>query len=293
MKTTLWKSEDAKQRMREWHETFRARIGHALDSRVVTTSFGETHVLVGGPVDAPPVVLLHGALATSAHVMRELEPLLDRHRVYAVDVVGQSVMSADVRLPVDDDTCGQWLAETFDALEIARAAVIGISWSGFVAQRFAKVAPERVTTLVLLVPAGLVASPRWRGFVQMGWPLTRFLFSPNASNRDRLLTALLSTPDDDLWGPYLADAFTSANLSGMRVPRLSRDGEFSSLACPVHVIAAEQDVSFPGDALIARARSLFPTLAHAEVLEGMKHSPPTTPEFREAFSAKIASLLPS
>ncbi|MEZ4251410.1 MAG: hypothetical protein R3B99_24630 [Polyangiales bacterium] len=61
----------------------------------------------------------------------------------------------------------------------------------------------------------------------------------------------------------------------------------------MHVIAAEQDVSFPGDALIARARSLFPTLAHAEVLEGMKHSPPTTPEFREAFSAKIASLLPS
>lgn len=293
MTTTLWKSEAAKERMRHWHQTFRAQIARPLESRVARTSYGETHVLVGGPQDGTPVVLLHGALATSAHVLMELEHLLDNHRVYAVDVVGQSVMSADVRLPVDDDTTGRWLAETLDGLELSSAAIVAISWSGFVAQRFAKVAPERVTTLVLLVPAGVVASPRWSGFVSMGWPLTRYLFAPNPSNRDRLLKALLSTPEDAMWGPYLAEAFTSANLRGMRVPRLSREGEFSSLACPVHVIAASQDVSFPGEALIRRARVLFPTLAHVEVLEGAKHSPPTTPEFRVAFSAKIASLLPS
>lgn len=293
MTMTLWKSEAAKERMRHWHETFRSQIDRPLESRVVTTSFGETHVLVGGPVDAPPVVLLHGALASSAHVLLELQHLLDHHRVYAVDVLGQSVMSADVRLPVDDDTTGRWLGETFDGLGLHSAAIIGISWSGFVAQRFAVVAPARVTTLVLLVPAGLIASPRWRGFVQMGWPLTRFLFAPNPANRDRLLTALLSTPDDALWGPYLADAFTSANLRGMRVPRLARDGEFANLTCPVHVIAAEHDVSFPSAAMMRRAHELFPTLAHTEVLEGAKHSPPTTPEFRAVLSAKIANLLPS
>ena len=57
----------------------------------MATRFGDTHVLVAGPVDAPSLVVLHGAMGSSAHMLGELAPLLAKFRVYSVQVIGQSV----------------------------------------------------------------------------------------------------------------------------------------------------------------------------------------------------------
>ena len=56
----------------------------------VPTSFGETHVIASGPKHAPPVVLLHALLATSASWYKNVEALSQGYRVYAVDVMHKS-----------------------------------------------------------------------------------------------------------------------------------------------------------------------------------------------------------
>jgi len=277
--------------MRTWHRRFVDALHIPVASRTVATPWGDTHLLTAGPSDAPPLILLHGALASSAAVLHELQGLSAHFHVHAVDIVGQSAMSADRRLPVDDDTVGRWLAAVMDGVGLAAAHVVGVSWGGFVAQRLAAVAPARLLSLTLLVPAGMVTGPWWRGVREMGWPLTRYLMRPSDAARDALLRGLLSTPDDPLWGPFIADAFLCADLRSMRVPRRSRTGEFDGLGCPVHVIGAERDVSFPGDRVVARARQLFPSLASAQVLPGLRHSPPTTDLFRERFCARVIALL--
>jgi hypothetical protein len=43
-------------------------------------------------------------------------PLLGSFRVYAPDIIGQSVKSADARLPLEGPACGQWLVDVLDAL---------------------------------------------------------------------------------------------------------------------------------------------------------------------------------
>ena len=190
----LFNNEEAKALMLRWFDTFRARLPAGVDSREVSTSFGATHVLVGGPAEAPPLVLLHGAMATSAHALVELAPLLETFRVYAVDVIGQSVKSADTRLPVRDDSYGRWLAEVMDGLSLLRARVVGVSWGGFVTIRLAAVAPQRIEKLALLVPAGVVTGPMWKGFMQMGWPMTRYVMSPTPERLRRFVEHLLRTP---------------------------------------------------------------------------------------------------
>jgi 2-hydroxy-6-oxonona-2,4-dienedioate hydrolase len=289
----MWKNADARERMKDWHHRFRSQITSPLVSRMVATTLGETHVLVGGPEGAAPLVVLHGALASSAHLLLELQGLLSSYRVYAIDILGQSPMSADLRLSVSDDSAGEWLREVLDALGLAETALLGVSWGGFVAQRFAAIAPQRLRSLVLLVPAGLAASPAWRGFVEMGWPLTRYLLSPNDVSRQALLRALLTTVDDPLWAPYLAEAFLAANMRTMRVPKLSQPGEFAGLTCPVHVVAADRDSSFPGERVLERAKVLFPNLSSSTLLENTRHSPPTTPEFRAHFNAQLSRMLAS
>jgi len=80
-------------------------------------------------------VCLHGALASSAHVLPELGSLVEHYRVYAVDLLGQSVMSEDVRLELNDDSYGDWLQAVCAGLGLTRINLLGVSWGGFVALR--------------------------------------------------------------------------------------------------------------------------------------------------------------
>ena len=55
----------------------------------VPTPFGTTHVIVTGPKDAPPLVLLHGYMATSVMWGPNVGDFSQRYRVYAIDTMGQ------------------------------------------------------------------------------------------------------------------------------------------------------------------------------------------------------------
>ncbi len=289
MSSSIFKDDDARERMDVWYERIRADIPVPTSAQTVGTSFGVTHVLSAGPAAAPPLVIVHGAMASSALLLRELVHLTERFRVHAVDVLGQSVKGADVRLPVKGNAHGRWLGEVLDGLGLPCPLLLGVSWGGFVALRLAALAPTRVHRLALLVPAGLVNGKAMEGIFKLALPMARFRWSPTPKNRTRFLDNLLSTTDDD-WSDYLGDAFQSYQMN-MDVPPLATPAEMSALQAPVFVVAAEHDYSFPGDRLLARAKEVFPTLTHAELLTGSKHSPPTTPEFRRELGTKLEAFL--
>ena len=286
--TSLFKSEDARVTLLRWFERFRTQLMVPTEGRTVTTRFGETHVLIGGPAGAPALVVLHGALASSAHVLVELAALMERFRVYSVDVIGQSVKSADTQISVANNDYGQWLADVLDELGLASAHVIGISWGGFVATRLAACAPQRIDRLALLVPAGVASGSMWAGFTRLAWPLWMYRLRPSAHRLERVLRHLLTTPDGD-WAAYLGDAFRLYRLR-MHVPVLARPEELAGFTRPTLVIGAERDLSFPADKLFARAAELFPGLAGTELIAGACHSPPTTPEFRQWLAGRLTAF---
>ena len=286
---SVFKGEQAKAVLLDWFDRFRGRLPRPTESRTVATRFGDTHVLVGGPEGAPSVVVLHGALASSAHVLHELAPLLERFRVHAVDIVGQSVKSADARPSVTNNDYGAWLTEVLDGLGLARTHVVGVSWGGFVAIRLAACAPERIERLALLVPAGMVSGPAWAGFTKLGIPMLLYRMSPSEKRLRACVQHLLTTTDDD-WVPYLGDAFRAYNLD-MRVPALARPEELARLQAPTLVLGAELDLSFPGAKVLARAPELFPRLADQELIKASRHCPPTTDAFRKWLADRISGFL--
>lgn len=283
---SIFQSEAARESMLAWHERFRARLVVPTESRTVPTRFGDTHVLVGGPAGAPPVVVVHGAMASSAHALVELAPLLARYRVHAVDTLGQSPKTPHARPSVATNDYGAWLAEVLDGLGLARAHVVAISWGGFAAIRLAVVAPERIDRLALLVPAGMVNGSAWQGFTKIGWPMLLWKLFRSDRRFEPIARALLTRTDDD-WLPYLRDAFRAYRMD-MRIPKLATPAELAGLRAPVLVIAAEEDVSFPGEKLLARARELFADV-ETELVAGSKHCPPTTDEFRRWLADRIAA----
>lgn len=285
----IFKSDAAKTLMLEWFERFRARLRVPTESRMVPTRFGETHVLVGGPADAPPVVVLHGAMASSAHLLGELAPLLERFRLHAVDVVGQSVKTPHARPSVKNNDYGVWLADVLDGLSLASAPIIAVSWGGFAAIRLAAHAPERIERLALLVPAGIVNGSAWQGMTKLMWPMMMWRMFPSEKRFDAFANRLLTTTDDD-WKPYLHDAFSSFNMD-MTVPKLATPDELARFQAPTFVLAGDGDLSFPGAKLLARATELFPSLVAQELVANCRHSPPTTDVFRAWLGEKLARFL--
>lgn len=193
------------------------------------------------------------------------------------------------RLAVHNNDYGEWLAEVMDALGLERAYVVAVSWGGFVAIRLAAHAPDRITKLALLVPAGMVSGSPWAGFTKMGIPMALYLMSPSESRLRAFMKNLLTTTNDD-WLPYLGDAFRSYNMN-MKIPVLAKPEELSAFKAPTLVLGADLDVSFPGERLLRRAPELFPGLADKELIKDCKHCPPTTDEFRRWLSDRIARFL--
>src|SRR5688572_12550084 len=115
---TIFRTPEGKAALTTWHERFRDRIGRPTQSRTLQTRFGPTHALFCGPEDAAPIVLLHGAMASSAHALLEVASLADRFRVIALDVIGQSPMSAEVRPEVNGPAYGEWVLDCLDALNL-------------------------------------------------------------------------------------------------------------------------------------------------------------------------------
>jgi pimeloyl-ACP methyl ester carboxylesterase len=111
------------------------------------------------------IVLLHGFLCDSRCWRRQLAGLSHQFRVIAWDAPGAG-SSAD---PPETFTTADYvrcLAAFFDAVGIARAHIVGLSWGGILAQEFFRLYPERVRSLVLADTyagwRGSLPEPLWR-----------------------------------------------------------------------------------------------------------------------------------
>jgi pimeloyl-ACP methyl ester carboxylesterase len=288
MEHPLLKSDDARTRLESWYQRFLDRVEGPVESRTVSTTHGPNHVLMGGDPSHPPLVALHAMMTSSAHLLSELGPLLDRFYIIAPDLPGQSVRGLPTHLPYDDLAHVDWLREVLDALDVHETHIFGVSLGGFVARQFATAHPERVRQLILLVPAGIVQGSVLKGLLKMAVPMVMYKIRPTEKRLRALVDPLLTTWDDD-WAHYLGDAFNDFVLR-RDIPPVASDAELNALSVPCLVMAAEHDISFPGGPLIERARSHIPNV-ETELLRDSRHSPPTTDAFRTWMADRITAFV--
>jgi len=288
MNTKIFKNVESRQRMDRWFQRFLDRINGKTNSIEVETSLGKNHVLTLGDSTNPPLVCLHSMLTGSAHLVSEIQSLMDDFYIIAPDLPGQSVKGLPIRLSYKDESHAKWFSEILEGLNLSEIHLLGISLGGFVARQYASINPDRVQTLTLMVPAGIVQGSLVKGLTKMALPMLTYKLSPNEKRLRNLVDPLITTWDED-WVNYFGDTFNDF-IPNYNIPPLASDEELKKLIMPCLIIGAENDISFPGGNVIKRVNNHIRNV-ETELIIGSKHCPPTTPEFRNWLGTRIRTFI--
>lgn len=232
--------------------------------RTVATREGDTFVLECGPADAPPVVLLHGAGSNSAIWQTDAVRWSATHRLYLVDIIGEPGFSAPSRPGLASDAHALWLDDVLDALELAYAALVGVSLGGWLAVDYAIRRPARVERLGLRAPGGI-------GRQRYGALLAASALMPFGERgmRRALQVALGPGEIPDPVADYLAVVQRSYRPRRDTLPVFSDDA-LGSITAPILVVAGERDRLLDTHDTAARVTRLLPQ-ATVDVRAGAGH----------------------
>jgi pimeloyl-ACP methyl ester carboxylesterase len=253
---SIYTSPEGKAQGMTVYETALAHWPVPYTELELPTRLGSTHVIVSGPKDAPPLILLHGQWATGtmwASVIGELSRDRCACAPDQIDDVGKSI---PIRLPTSRSDYAEWLRDVFDKLELQQADIVGLSYSGFLAVNFALHAPERVKRLILLCPGVPSFGPPTLRWAVHGLPITLF---PSR------LTARWLVQGMSVKGYHAGNLEAEQLMAGARYVRsrvpfrpVFNDDEFGNLKTPVLLLIGEKEAMYDAKSAIDRARQLIP-----------------------------------
>jgi pimeloyl-ACP methyl ester carboxylesterase/TM2 domain-containing membrane protein YozV len=270
-----FRSEGAKQRYLAFYDSNAKKWPVDSETRMVDTSYGQTYVRISGPVDAPPLVLMHGANATSLSWIPNIKGLSEDYRTYAVDSIydlGRSVFTKVFKKP---EEFVDWMDELFTALELGdNINLMGLSYGGWLTSQYALKHPERIHNIVLLAPAAtvlqlgpgflkpaLISILPHRHFTKKGvYFILEDLFNKNESTR--------AFAED--WVDHLDLGLRSFKPKMLVSPTVLTDTEWNSLEMPVLFLVGENEKIYSPYEAVKRLNSVALKIK-TEIIRGAGH----------------------
>ena len=241
----------------------------------VETDFGRTHLVVSGPADGAPLVLLPGLFADATMWYANAGAFAERYRVYAVDLPVFGGKSEPAERPISDvDDYAAWFGQMIEKLGYARVAVAGLSYGSWLCLALARAIPESIAAVVMLDPSETFAKMNggiaWRGF----WAFAVF---PNRRKYTRFFTWLgggYSDPRMDVWFEHMLDVIEHGSVGMFDVPqhRVYAADELSMVTMPVLVVAGGKPILYKDPVRLAAAARRGLPHAEVEIVPGTGHS---------------------
>lgn len=127
--------------------------GVPVEEKDIDTKYGKAHVIVCGPAQGEPLVMLHGMNASSTMWYPNIKTLSQRFRIYAIDFLlepGKSFCESEIS---EVSQIMEWYDEVFEKLSLKKFNLIGASRGGWLATNIALRNQEKIDKMVLLSPA--------------------------------------------------------------------------------------------------------------------------------------------
>ncbi len=270
-----FRSVRAKERYQKFYDQKAACWPVPAEGKIVSTSYGQTFVRVGGMPGAQPLVLLPGGSANSLMWWPNIKAFSRDFETVAVDNLydfGRSVYTRKPRTPAD---LAAWLDELFDALGLGmNIHLMGLSMGGWMTSLYALHSPERLKKIVLISPANtiLMIQPEF-GLRAMSTLLPSRFFTKRFI--DWLFRDLKSK---DAAGKQLTDdlidemyfSFRCFKRFPMMTPTVLTDAELQNFKVPTLFLVGENEKIYSAQAAVERIHRLAPRWK-AEIIPSAGH----------------------
>jgi pimeloyl-ACP methyl ester carboxylesterase len=211
---------------------------------------------VGGPVDGPPMVHVHGFAISGSYLLPTAALLTDTFRVYVPDLPGFGRSPRPARsLGIDD--LGHVLEGFLDALGIESAIFVGNSLGCAITTELIYSAPDKVQRAIMVgLAGGKQNQPLPRALGQMAWD--------GLKEPPSLLA--VAAPDYLSYGPFRALQLFSRMAA---YPALQR---FLSIPVPVLAVIGSEDPLRPSWRRIRGFLNELPPQVRVVLLQGAAHA---------------------
>ncbi len=245
------------------------------DELYVPTGFGDTHVIVTGSQDDPPLALFHSAGSGAVQWFRNVGPFSRRYRTYAVDVIGEVNKSIPTRKITRRQEFVDWMADLFDGLHIESADLVGNSFGGFLAFNTALYLPERVRKVVLISPAATFVQ-MWAFYFHLAFPYKiGYILGSKRMIMRGFDWIWQDFPRDELFTQYTRAGKVNGFPSNQLSPPVYNDKELHKLLTPMLLLIGDHEVIYNPQRAIRRATSRVAGLK-AEIVPNANHNAQVT-----------------
>lgn len=267
--TSLFRSERGKQEILQRYDQKLESLNIDYSSINMSTQFGMTHILVTGNPEHPPIIIVHGSNGCAPIALETYSGLHRSFRVYAVDVLAQPNKSDGTRLSMKDDSYGKWMQEIITTLNLDDVTMAGFSFGGLVILKTLEYDESRIREVYLSAPAYIVNGNPFQLLFKVFLPMKRFMKTKKPRYVEKFL-ANVFTDRDEFAIDYLSTVFLEFDMDFTPVPVIDSE-KAKKINTPITLIAAGQDILFPGKKMIKRAKRIFPSLKNVLFLEQSKH----------------------
>ncbi|MBD7969263.1 alpha/beta fold hydrolase [Paenibacillus gallinarum] len=184
-----YKSTSGRQLIYDSYNTLLKSWKTDFEEKDIVTSYGQTHIIVAGDPQNPPLLLFHGTADNSAMMwVYNIKELSERFYVLAVDAIGGSGKSepnAHYYKYFDQIT---WIDEILAGLGIQQINICGVSYGAYLSYYYALERPSRVHKIVCL--AGGIPSSQFEVMSRMMAAFLPEALFPTEKNCRKLLKKL-------------------------------------------------------------------------------------------------------
>jgi len=269
MKKSLYKSVAVKEKVINLYHKKLKELNIDYNFVKVNTSFGMTNVIKAGEANKPPLVLVHGANGCAPIALEVYPNLTKKYQVFSVDVLGEPNLSNETRLNKKDNSFGKWLNEVINKLAIEEVTLVGFSLGGLVIWKTLLDDESKIKEAFLIASVGIVNGNPLKGLFKIFIPMKRYIKSGNPDLLKKFIDAMFSEQDDFAFD-FLGLVVKGFNMDFSPIP-LIKYKEAKNIKTPITIIGAENDIMFPGQKMIKRAKKIFPSLKKMLFLENSKH----------------------
>jgi len=266
---SLYKTEKNKAEIFKLYDEKLAELKLPVTSTVIDTRFGKTNILITGDLTKPPLIIIHGSNGCAPLALETYKDLKDVFCIYAVDVLAQPNKSAETRLSMTNNSYGEWMNEVIDNLKIKDVTLAGFSFGGLIILKTLMFNESKIKEVFLSAPAYIVNGNPIKAIFKFFIPIKRFIKTKKIKYLKRFL-AVTFTNKDEFALNYLSLVFLNFKMDFTPVPVIKKS-DAVKITTPISLIAAENDIVFPGRKMINRAKKIFPSLKKTLLLKDSKH----------------------